>query len=320
MIKKIAVCSLCLVSSVANAAWVHSNDSSRLWLGGRAETIMTSRDSSKYDNSKQEVYSSWRDSTRLRLRVLGEHFIDYQTRAFGSYEFEMHAKNDSSRVRQTYVGIKRDQLGSVSFGKQETALKKLSRFTYYGSSFAGNDAVYLVHGASDRLDRNSFVHAELGRFDIYADYTVNEHANSNTYSATTIYTHPLGLKFGANFLSGEWQGDSIYQYSAGVNYDVESYEVGALYTGGKDHNDTDKGGLEVAARYRLNLSDSRVTLALIYNKLDEAEKYGPAENQLEWLASEIEYRIGKVRAYGGYQFDFSDANDDGVRLGLRYDF
>jgi Outer membrane protein (porin) len=222
------------------------------------------------DESKSEFYGS---NSFLRIGLNGESAINKHTKAIGYYELQQFvfenesaiAENANSlRVRYAYAGVKHDQAGAVTYGRQNGAAALISDWTdvaltnpYGGNANGTNNDKFGTDRSSDVLkysgiwggfqldtsykfrnkkDGQTTTTSTVSGTSVTSSTSYSDKDNDNSaYGITATYTFPINLSVGTNYSIGK-QGsyDDAKLWVTGVKFDDKATYAAFIYGDGKD--------------------------------------------------------------------------------------
>ena len=303
----------------------------------------------------QDKGESAGDSSRINFAF--EHMMTQDTTAFSKVEWGFDVTNtDRSKSffknRLGYVGLKNEQLGSLTFGKQWSTYFMISEYTdqfavvggdatgtygAYGESLGTSRADDAIQYNFSSMGLNISAQAQLGKRELMANaQTVVKRDNS--YAIAASYDLPMGLSFGAAYNQAKVKGtDKVAGTSSSVNhksavfgakFEADAIYGAVTYTKLKNTEPHDylkaiekADGIEVYASYKLN---DMIKFETGYNQLkDKSDAKGKGE--LKYFPIAAVYTQGPVQLSGTYQFDKSKKSDgsdvkDKVVVQARYYF
>lgn len=216
----VALAVAAFAATSANAVVVYNQDGTKVEVEGSVRLILEKASSKKVKANGTETGESKRadlknDGSRLWVKAsqdLGEGFS-----AIGGLELrfdgDSHKDNDSNSsfgnptTRQLFAGFKNEDVGTLTFGRQETTLDavQLSDFTY---TYGGNNNLTDFGFKSVK-----FKSTEWEGFSFGADYIFGDSAKDK---AAPNYKNGYGL---SAFYSTELADDVALNLSAGLGQD-----------------------------------------------------------------------------------------------------
>lgn len=365
------------VTSAANAADVYKNERMSLDMYGRIYA-------GQFMGTKKDGTSDYSDKIGanqfIRFGVKADSAITGTMKAVAQYEIQSYignsekinnvscttteatdgkhtttCKDEALRTRLAFAGVKSDNWGQVTFGRQKGAIAQVSDWTDvslsdgygYQALGVGTDTFGTVR-SSDLLKYSAkFGDLKSGKSNNGAQIDVSYKFDGNSSEETTSasadqayglsasYTLIDSLSFGAGYdvgnrdKSGE---EDAKLWLLGVKFDNKSWYAALNYADGSDWlaTGTDHTGIEAAAGY--NFANGFGLLAM-YNK-QKAETSGKKYDKVDYYTLGAQYQFNKaLRVIGEYRFQNMDdqaykdagssapyAAKDDYQLAVRYDF
>ncbi|MFT6927865.1 MAG: outer membrane porin protein LC [Psychromonas sp.] len=291
------------VSGAVSAATVYDKEDTKLSIGGRAEVRALFSDA---------VDGSMLDESRARINFEGETKISESLSGFAFMEYEIKP-GEVAENRYLFAGIG-TEAGDFSYGRQDTASVQISDMTDIASYHSGLQQY--IDSASDK-ESNNFVFANnsIQGLALKANYIANGSetegdAAEDAFGLSALYSMDFGLDLGASYADQDQQN----QVTLGAGYTFEDLYLAATYAMGSVADNDDFTSVEVAAQYKFTKEFRMIAM------------YGTAEEDLagdteDYVALEGQYRFNKnLRTYASYKLDNTDAGDDELVAGLRYNF
>ncbi len=303
----------------------------------------------------QDKGESAGDSSRINFAF--EHMMTQDTTAFSKVEWGFDVTNtDRSKSffknRLGYVGLKNEQLGSLTFGKQWSTYFMISEYTdqfavvggdatgtygTYGESLGTSRADDALQYNFSSMGLNISAQAQLGKRELISN-PAKVVKRDNSYAIAASYDLPMGLSFGAAYNQAKVKGkDNIAKTSGrskhkstvfGAKFEADAIYGAVTYTKLKN-SDPEKNlgqiekadGIEVYASYKLN---DMIKFETGYNQLKDKSKV-KGKGELKYFPIAAVYTQGPVQLSGTYQFDKSKKSDgsevkDKVVVQARYYF
>ncbi len=260
-------------------------------------------------------------------------------------------KDDKLRTRLAFAGVKSDNWGQVTFGRQKGAVSLVNDWTDvaladgYGNSGQGSAALgsatdtFGTGRSSDLLKYSGTFGGFKGEASYKFDGNTTEEKTSSSadaaYGVSASYTLANGLGFGAGYNVGNRDKageDDAKLALVGVMFDNKSIYAALNYADGTDFlaSGTDHTGIEAALGY--NFSNGFGLMAL-YNK-QETETAGVDADTVDYYTLGAQYKFNKsLRVIGEYRIQNMDDQDyaasgkkapytaeNDYQLAARYDF
>ena len=342
-----------MIAGQAMAVTVVDDGTNKVTIGGHVGM--------RYQYNKGTDNYTKGDSSRINFGF--ESKLTESTTAFAKAEWGFdttssgnHQKADGKSSsffwqRLGYVGVKNDQLGSVSFGKQWSSYAKVAMWTDKFATTGGDaSGMYSADGevlGTSRADDALQYNGSFSGLNISAQIQLGKRTlaqasgatlkRDSSYGLSVSYDLPVGLSIGAAYnqakaalvvgnvdekaksmvLAAKFEADSIYasaSYASLKNRTLPSYVFGG--------NTYDKAkGIELYASYRLN---DNFKLETGYNNLkDKSNNASKAE--LKYFPVGVVYTTGPVQLSGTYVVEKSKKADgskvkDRAVLQARYYF
>ncbi|MGL4204854.1 MAG: porin [Aeromonadaceae bacterium] len=275
--------------------------------------------------------------------------------ADGKHTTTTSCKDDALRTRLAFAGVKSDNWGQVTFGRQKGAIAQVSDWTDvslsdgygYQALGVGTDTFGTVR-SSDLLKYSAkFGDLKSGKSNNGAQVDVSYKFDGNkveetssasadqAYGLSASYTLIDSLSFGAGYNVGtrdKTNEEDAKLWLLGVKFDNKSWYAALNYADGSDWlaTGTDHTGIEAALGYTFA---NGFGLLAMYNK-QEAEKSGKKYDTVDYYTLGTQYQFNKsLRAILEYRLQNLDAEDytaaggkapfatkDDYQLAVRYDF
>ena len=363
--KKLTAVAVALLAatSAAQAADVYKNEQMALDMYGRiyAGQFFGEKKSGTEDYSAKVGANQF-----IRFGVKADSAITGTMKAVGQYEAQFNigdsekinnvscttteatdgahtttCTDDKIRTRLAFAGVKSDNWGQVTFGRQKGAVSQVADWTDvaladgYGADALGHGADKFGTGRSSDLLKYS---GTFGGFKGEASYkfdgnTTEEKTSSSAdaaYGVSASYTLANGLGFGAGYNVGtrDKAGENDAKLAlVGVMFDNKSIYAALNYADGTDFlaTGTDHTGIEAALGY--NFANGFGLMA-VYDK-QESDKAGTKTDTVDYYTFGAQYKFNKsLRVIGEYRMQGLDAQSDtkaeavenDYQLAARYDF
>lgn len=281
--------------------------------------------------------------------------VSCDTKEAGDGSHTTTCKDDKIRTRLAFAGVKSDNWGQVTFGRQKGAIAQVSDWTDvslsdgygYQALGVGTDTFGTVR-SSDLLKYSAkFGDLKSGKGNNGAQIDVSYKFDGNTTEETTSasadqayglsasYTLIDSLSFGAGYNVGtrDKSGEEDAKlWLLGVKFDNKSWYAALNYADGSDWlaTGTDHTGIEAAVGYTFA---NGFGLLAMYNK-QEADKAGKKYDTVDYYTLGTQYQFNKaLRVIAEYRIQNLDAQDytdaashapfatkDDYQLAVRYDF
>ena len=259
-------------------------------------------------------------------------------------------KDDKLRTRLAFAGVKSDNWGQVTFGRQKGAVSLVNDWTDvaladgYGNSALGSGTDTFGTGRSSDLLKYSTKFGDLKtgksaqglqldmsyKFDGNTTEETTKSDADAAYGLSAAYFLNNGLGFGAGYNVGtrDKAGENDAKLAlVGVMFDNKSIYAALNYADGSDYlaTGTDHTGIEAAVGYNFV---NGFGLMANYNK-QETEKAGVDADTVDYYTLGAQYKFNKsLRVIGEYRIQNLDAIDaakaekveNDYQLAARYDF
>lgn len=259
-------------------------------------------------------------------------------------------KDDKLRTRLAFAGVKSDNWGQVTFGRQKGAVSLVNDWTDvaladgYGNSALGSGTDTFGTGRSSDLLKYSTKFGDLKtgksaqglqldmsyKFDGNTTEETTKSDADAAYGLSAAYFLNNGLGFGAGYNVGtrDKAGENDAKLAlVGVMFDNKSIYAALNYADGSDYlaTGTDHTGIEAAVGYNFV---NGFGLMANYNK-QETEKAGVDADTVDYYTLGAQYKFNKsLRVIGEYRIQNLDATDatkaekveNDYQLAARYDF
>ncbi len=259
-------------------------------------------------------------------------------------------KDDKLRTRLAFAGVKSDNWGQVTFGRQKGAVSLVNDWTDvaladgYGNSALGSGTDTFGTGRSSDLLKYSTKFGDLKtgksaqglqldmsyKFDGNTTEETTKSDADAAYGLSAAYFFNNGLGFGAGYNVGnrDKAGENDAKLAlVGVMFDNKSIYAALNYADGSDYlaTGTDHTGIEAAVGYNFV---NGFGLMANYNK-QETEKAGVDADTVDYYTLGAQYKFNKsLRVIGEYRIQNLDATDaakaekveNDYQLAARYDF
>lgn len=259
-------------------------------------------------------------------------------------------KDDKLRTRLAFAGVKSDNWGQVTFGRQKGAVSLVNDWTDvaladgYGNSALGSGTDTFGTGRSSDLLKYSTKFGDLKtgksaqglqldmsyKFDGNTSEETTKADADAAYGLSAAYFLNNGLGFGAGYNVGtrDKAGENDAKLAiVGVMFDNKSLYAALNYADGSDFvkNGVDHTGVEAAVGYNFV---NGFGLMANYNK-QETETAGVDADTVDYYTLGAQYKFNKsLRVIGEYRIQNLDATDaakpekveNDYQLAARYDF
>ena len=326
-----------LIAGQAMAVTVVDNGTSKFEIGGYV--------GSRYQIEDFGDAEAIGDSSRLN--VAGESKLNESTTAFAKIEYGFSNTNNSDTsddftARLGYVGVKNDQFGSLTLGKQWSTYSTVGTWTDMFAT-TGGDAVGVYNNheinGTGRADDAIQYNISANGLNVSAQYQVAD-ADSDTaenpdqkdrksaYALAVSYDLPMGLSVGATYNEARFDEN---EPKAKASLVAVKFAQGPIYAAAsfakmKNHAtisnvDLEKAkGMELYASYQLN---ENFKVETGYNQL-ESDNDQNTDTELKYIPVGVVYNYGPVQLSATYQFENSKVNgqdkEDKAILQARYYF
>ena len=380
--KKLTAVAVALMAatSAAQAAEVYKNEQMSLDMYGR---IYAGQFFGDKKNGNEDYSAKIGANQFIRLGVKADSAITGTMKAIAQYETQMYigdsekinnvactttstdankdgnadqgtltttCQDDKLRTRLAFAGVKSDNFGQVTFGRQKGAVSQIADWTDvalsdgYGADALGHGADKFGTGRSSDLLKYSgkFGDLKTGKSNQGAQIDLSYKFDGNTteekssasadaaYGLSAAYYLNNGLGFGAAYNVGlrDKTGESDAKLAlVGIMFDNKSLYAALNYADGSDYlaTGTDHTGWEAALGY--NFANGFGLMAL-YDK-QEAKTNGVKSDTVDYYTLGAQYKFNKsLRVIGEYRIQGLDAKDatkaeavqNDYQLAARYDF
>ncbi len=340
---------LMAATSAAQAAEVFKNDTQSVDLYGRvyAGQFMGTQTDTAGTKEGSEKYGA---NQFIRFGAKGDAAIGEGMKAIAQYEVQMNLQNTEKnisddagnlRTRLAYAGVKSDDFGQVTFGRQKGAISSIADWTDvalsdgYGASALGNGSDNFATGRASNVLKYS--HKFVDALQLDASYKFDGNKTEETsvksadaaYGLAASYALPMNLSIGAGYnvgLRDQAGKDDAKLLVAGLMYDDKAAYAALTYADGSDfvENGIDHSGWEAALGYNF---DNGFGLMALYNLREEHDKVDNVKyDQVDYYTLGAQYKFNKnLRVIGEYRFQNVDASvtsetKNDYQLAARYDF
>jgi outer membrane pore protein E len=356
---------LLTVTSAAQAADVYKNEQMSLDMYGRIYA-------GQFFGTKQEGTKDYSEKLGanqfIRFGVKADSAITGTMKAVAQYEIQSYignsekinnascdkitltgdqqtitpvCKDDKLRTRLAFAGVKSENWGQVTFGRQKGAVALINDWTDvaladgYGNSALGSGTDTFGTGRSSDLLKYSGKFGNLQtdvsyKFDGNTSEEVTSASADAAYGLAAAYTLSNGLGFGAGYNVGtrDKAGEDDAKLALlGVMFDNKSIYAALNYADGTDYlaTGTDHTGVEAALGYNFV---NGFGLMANYNK-QKTDTNGAKTDTVDYYTLGAQYKFNKgFRVIGEYRIQNLDAKDstkaekvkDDYQLAARYDF
>ncbi len=357
---------LLVATSAAQAAEVFKNEQVTVDAYGRiyaGQFMGTKKDSAA--TSTNDYSAKVGANQFIRFGVKADSAISGTPKAVGQYEAQFNigdsekinnvsctttspsagtysttCKDDKVRTRLAFAGVKSDNWGQITFGRQKGAISQIADWTDvslsdgYGADALGRNADTYGTGRSSNVLKYS---GKFGGTQLEANYKFDgngtEHkddaAANAAYGVSASYTLPMGLSAGLGYNVGVRNvsgANDAKLLVAGVKFDNKSAYAALNYGKGTDFLavGTDHTAWEVATGY--NFVNGFGVLAM-YNK-QKSDTAGVKTDTVDYYTLGAQYQFNKAaRVIAEYRIQNLDNNaakaeaiKDDYQLAARYDF
>ena len=363
--KKLTAVAVALLAatSAAQAADVYKNEQMSLDMYGR---IYAGQFFGEKKTGSEDYSAKLGANQYIRFGVKADSSITGTMKAVGQYEaqfnigdsekinnvscstsgnetdgYKTECKDDKIRTRLAFAGVKSENFGQVTFGRQKGAVAQIADWTDvafsdgYGADALGSGSDnFATSRASDVLKYSGTFGGFKGEATYKFDGNTTEEKTSTSadaaYGLSASYTLANGLGFGAGYNVGnrDKAGENDAKLAiVGVMFDNKSIYAALNYADGSDFlaTGTDHTGIEAALGY--NFTNGFGLMAL-YNK-QETEKAGVDTDTVDYYTLGAQYKFNKsLRVIGEYRMQGLDAQsntkaeavENDYQLAARYDF
>lgn len=374
--KKLTAVAVALLAatSAAQAADVYKNEQMSLDMYGR---IYAGQFFGEKKNSTEDYSAKLGANQFIRFGVKADSAITGTMKAIGQYEAQFNigdsekinnvscttteatdgtthtttCTDDKIRTRLAFAGVKSDNFGQVTFGRQKGAVSQVADWTDvalsdgYGANALGHGADTFGTGRSSDLLKYSAKFGDLktGKSNQGAQLDLSYKFDGNTteektsasadaaYGLSAAYYFNNGLGFGAGYNVGnrDVAGENDAKLAiVGVMFDNKSFYAALNYADGSDFvkDGVDHTGIEAALGY--NFANGFGLMA-VYNKQEQEDAKGAKTDTVDYYTFGAQYKFNKsLRVIGEYRIQGLDAKDaskaeaveNDYQLAARYDF
>lgn len=375
MKKLTAVAIALLAATQANATEVYKNEKVTLDLNGRAYAghFFGTKEKAGTPGEKSEKIGA---NQFIRFGAKGDTVVSGTMKAIGVYEAQFNIGNsektlagdststvttpsgtttattsDSNdgnlRTRLAYGGLKSENWGQATFGRQKGAVSLISDWTDksltdgYGNEALGVATDTYATGRAADVVKYSGTFGAAKEFMLDASYkfdgdtkeetggNTNDGKSADAYGIAAAYTLPMNVSIGTGYNIGKFEskGESTdaklwvlgLKYDDKAAYAAVNYGKGTDYVGvGKDHT-----GIEATVGY--DFINGFGVMAM-YNA-QTVEQSGHADvDTIKYYTLGTQYKFNKnLRVAGEYRINDKDTDSkfdykNDVQLAVRYDF
>lgn len=339
MMKKLsAVAIAVLIASQANATEVFSNEKVNLDISARAyagEIIGTK------DNGTEKSEANG-GNNYIRLGAKGESVVSGTTKAVGAYEAQFKSQNtekeeslDNLTTRLAYGGIKDENFGTMTFGRQLGAVGTIAAWTDVGLTDGyGNDGLgvkadqYGTYRSNDVLKYTK----TINNFQVDADYkfstatvdassaaataTSETAANMGAMGVAVSYNLPNSFSVGTGYNVAQrdyLNRDDAQLWIIGAKFDNKTWYAALNFDKGNNYYYTttnasgkavDMTGMEAVLGY--NFANG-FGLQAMYNKQKQDVDGGTSVNAVDYYTAGVVYKFNKnFRVMAEYRINNKD--------------
>ncbi|TXH64498.1 MAG: porin [Tolumonas sp.] len=376
MKKLTAVAIALLAATQANAAEVYKNEKVSLDLNGRAYA-------GHYFGTKEKAGTPGEKSEKIganqfiRFGAKGDAVVSGTMKAIGVYEAQLNIGNsektlngdktdtvtntdgeeitvttsDSNdgnlRTRLAYGGLKDENWGQATFGRQKGAVSLISDWTDksltdgYGNEALGVATDTYATGRAADVVKYSGVFGADKEFMIDASYkfdgdtkeetggNTNDSKSADAYGIAAAYNLPMNFSIGTGYNVGKFEskGESTDAklWIIGAKYDDKATYVGVNYAKGTDFVGVDKDhtGIEAVAGYDFV---NGFGLMAMYNNQTVEQSGKEDVDTVKYYTLGAQYKFNKnLRLAAEYRINDKDTDSkydykNDMQLAVRYDF
>ncbi len=362
MKKLTAVAIAVLVASQAQATEVIKNDTTTLDLTGRAYAGHYFGSKENSDGEKSEKIGA---NNFIRFGAKGETAVSGSLKAIGEYEAQFNIgnsektlagdkadnnlttaddKNDGNlRTRLAYAGLKDENWGQVTFGRQKGAISAITDWTDksltdgYGNNALGQNTD--TYGTGRSADVLKYV----GKFDqvgLSASYKLDDTttkdadktaSDADAYGAALTYSLPMNFTIGTGYNVGKSKTAGVSTdaklWVAGIKYDDKAFYSAFNYAKGTDFLSAgkDHDGMEFVVGYEFT---NGFGVMAMYDLMKVKPASGEKYNGVDYYTLGAQYKFNKnLRVAAEYRINNSDKSatstdvyKNDMQLAVRYDF
>ena len=373
--KKLTAVAVALMAatSAAQAADVYKNEQMSLDMYGR---IYAGQFFGEKKNANEDYSAKLGANQFIRFGVKADSAITGTMKAIGQYEAQFNigdsekinnvscatteasdgthtttCSDDKIRTRLAFAGVKSDNWGQVTFGRQKGAVSQVADWTDvalsdgYGADALGHGADKFGTGRSSDLLKYSAKFGDLKsgkstngaqvdvsyKFDGNNTEEVSSASADQAYGLSASYTLIDSLSFGAGYNVGtrdKAAEEDAKLWLLGVKFDNKTWYAALNYADGSDWlaTGTDHTGVEAAVGYTFA---NGIGLLAMYNKQEQELANGVKKDNVDNYTLGAQYQFNKAfRVIGEYRIQNLDAMssttaeaiEDDYQLAVRYDF
>lgn len=375
--KKItAIAIAVLVATQANATEVYKNEKVTLDLNGRAYAghFFGTKEKAGTPGEKSEKIGA---NQFIRFGAKGDTVVSGTTKAIGVYEAQFNIgnsektlngdktdtvtntdgeeitvttsdSNDSNlRTRLAYGGLKDENWGQATFGRQKGAVSLISDWTDksltdgYGNEALGVATDTYATGRAADVVKYSGVFGSGKEFMLDASYkfdgdtkeetggNTNDSKSADAYGIAAAYNFPMNISVGTGYNVGKFEkaGESTDAklWVIGAKYDDKATYAALNYAQGTDFVGVDKDHTGIEATVGYDFVNGFGVMAM-YNA-QTVEQSGKADvDTIKYYTLGTQYKFNKnLRVAGEYRINDKDTDSkfdykNDVQLAVRYDF
>ena len=338
-----------LATGTVSAATVYEQDGSKLDVYGRATGMY-------YGSDNQDLRG---DESYIRLGLKGETALGNNLTGLGQFEYNLPtAGSDNDELRLGFAGIRHDQFGTLTYGRQDGLMAMVNDYTdvlpEWGGDGLGKGTEVFGTGRSNGLLKYAFTYDGLT---LGAQFTGKNDPQNNSdekwmlgsnegYALGASYDLSMGLSFAAAYnqagktaeqeANATFGADSDAKLAAGgIRYSANDWYAAATYSEGRDHYFIGSGyaeknrGYEAVVQY--TVAEKFVPgVAYVRSDLkDSSQNIDDTANEYVSIGASY-YFTPNFQTYVDYKVNLLEENsftqqygintDDVVAVAMRYDF
>ncbi len=331
-----------LATGTVSAATVYDQDGSKLDLYGRATGMY-------YGSDNDERRG---DESYIRMGLMGETALGNNLTGLGQFEYNLPtAGSDNDELRLGFAGIRHDQFGTLTYGRQDGLMAMVNDYTdvlpEWGGDGLGKGTEVFGTGRTNGLFKYAFTHEGLT---LGAQFTGKNDPQNNSdekwmlgsdegYALGASYDLPMGLSFATVYnragksdeqkLQAQFGAQDDAQLTGvGLRYNANNWYAAATYSEGRDHyflGDNTAGGYAHKSRgyeavVQYTVADKFVPgVAYVRSDVkDESQNIDDTAN--EYLSLGASYKFTPAfQTYVDYKVNLLDDNAFTKQYGINTD-
>ena len=331
-----------LATGTVSAATVYEQDGSKLDVYGRATGMY-------YGSDNQDLRG---DESYIRLGLKGETALGNNLTGLGQFEYNLPtAGSDNDELRLGFAGIRHDQFGTLTYGRQDGLMAMVNDYTdvlpEWGGDGLGKGTEVFGTGRSNGLLKYAFTYDGLT---LGAQFTGKNDPQNNSdekwmlgsnegYALGASYDLPMGLSFATVYnragksdeqkLQAQFGAQDDAQLTGvGLRYNANNLYAAATYSEGRDHyflGDSTTGGYAHKSRgyeavVQYTVADKFVPgLAYVRSEVkDDGQNIDDKAN--EYVSVNAAYHFNNnFQSYVDYRINLLDDNSFTQNYGINTD-